>query len=226
MRNPEAARPAPTAAAGSPMRLLANQLTAVRLGLIPVLWILAIVARPVLLGTLLVLAGLTDVLDGLVARRTRTATRFGGAFDSMADHLLSASTIAFIFLLEPDFVREQRVPLAAWVLFGLTTLTYGWVRHRRLGNLHLYSAKAAGLAGYAFAATLFLLPGYSRPFFAVALAMAFLATAETLLMFATRAHVDEHARSILIRPSSWRPTHGGGPVEVSRCTDAHLPTSR
>jgi phosphatidylglycerophosphate synthase len=188
------------------MRLLANQLTAVRLGLIPVLWILAILRRPVLLGTLLVLAGLTDVLDGLVARRTRTATPFGGVFDSLADHLLSASTVAFTFLLKPDFVREQRVPLAAWVLFGFATLAYGWVRHRRFGNLHLYSAKAAGVGGYVFAAILFFLPGYNRPFFALALAMAFVATAETLLVFATRTHVDEHAGSILMRRT-------GGPHE-------------
>ena len=196
------APPAAPAPAGdrSPMRLLANQLTATRLALIPVLWGLALLRRPVLLGAVLVLAALTDVLDGLVARRTRTTTRFGGAFDSVADHLLAASTVAFIVLLKPDFVREQRLPLVAWALFGLATLAYGWVRHRRLGNLHLYSAKLAGVAGYAFAAALFLLPAYSPPFFAVAVALAFLATAETLLVFATRTRVDEHAGSILLRP--------------------------
>lgn len=214
MRNAHPTQPAPAAARGrtrSPMRLLANQLTAVRLALIPVLWALAILRRPVLVGTVLVLAALTDVLDGLVARRTRTATRFGAALDSVADHLLAASTVAFIFLLKTDFVREQRVPLAAWALFGLASLAYGCVRHRRFGNLHLYSAKAAGVAGYAFAASLFFLPGYSRAFFAVALGMAFVATAETLLVFATRTHVDEHAGSIFLRPSPRRPTPG--PVE-------------
>jgi phosphatidylglycerophosphate synthase len=211
MRIADATQAAPAPARGappSPMRLLANQLTAVRLVLIPVLWTLAVLRRPVPLGTVLVLAGLTDVLDGLVARRTRTATRFGGAFDSLADHLLSASTVAFIVLLEPRFVREQRVPLAAWALFGLATLAYGWIRHHRFGNLHLYSAKTAGVAGYLFAATLFFLPGYSRPFFAVALAMAFVATTETLLVFATRARVDEHAGSLLLRRSGGNPPRG------------------
>lgn len=179
-----------------PLRLVPNQLTALRLALIPVLWALTLSGAPALVRPGVLLAASTDVADGIIARRTRTTTRFGSAFDSVADHLLSASTICFLVLLRPDFVREQAVPLAAWALLGLATLGYGWVRHRRLGNLHLYSAKLAGAVGYVFVATLFFFESYSRTFFAVALGLAFLATAETLLVLLTRSRVDEHVGSI------------------------------
>ena len=123
--------------ARSPMRLLPNQLTAARLALIPVLWTLALAGRPALVGPLLGLAAATDVLDGIVARRTHTATRFGSALDSVADHLLAATAVGMIVLLRPDFMREQWLPLALWALFGIAVLAAGWLRHRRVGNVHL-----------------------------------------------------------------------------------------
>jgi cardiolipin synthase len=186
--------------ARSPMRLLPNQLTAARLALIPVLWTLALAGRPALIGPLLVLAAATDVVDGIVARRTHTATRFGSALDSVADHLLAATTVGMIALLRPDFVGEQWVPLALWALFGTCVLAVGWVRHRRLGNVHLYTAKVAGVVCYAFVAALFFFDGYSRVFFAAAVGLAFLAAAETLLVLLTRIRVDEHAGSIFLAP--------------------------
>lgn len=184
----------------APMRLPANQLSALRLALIPVLWVLAVGERPAAAGAVLVLAALTDVADGIAARTTHTVTRFGSALDSVADHLLAASTAGCLVLLRPDFVREQLVPLGAWALLGLATLAYGWVRHRRIGNLHLYSAKLAGVVAYAFAATLFFFPGYSRTFFGTALVLAFVGAGETLLVLATRARADERTGSILLPP--------------------------
>lgn len=202
--------PAPLRSSIPPLRLLPNQLTALRLVLIPVLWALALAGVPALVGPGLLLAAATDVADGMIARRTRTTTRFGSAFDSVADHLLSASTICFLFLLRPDFVREQIVPLSAWALLGIATLAYGSVRHRRLGNLHLYSAKLAGTVGYVFVATLFFFESYSRTFFAVALGLAFLATTETLLVLLTRSRVDEHVGSIILRWRKRAPDTRGG----------------
>ena len=140
----------------------------------------------------------TSGAPGASARRTHTATRFGSALDSVADHLLAATTVGLIVLLRPDFVREQWAPLVIWALFGIAVLAVGWVRHRRLGNVHLYSAKLAGVVCYAFAATLFFFDGHGRAFFAAALGLAFLAAAETLLILLTRTRVDEHAGSIFL----------------------------
>jgi CDP-diacylglycerol--glycerol-3-phosphate 3-phosphatidyltransferase len=61
-------------------------------------------------GVLFVFAGLTDWLDGWIARRTKTVTQFGALADPLADKLLVvAALIAFLDL------KELRIP--AWVIF-------------------------------------------------------------------------------------------------------------
>jgi cardiolipin synthase len=201
---PDGRAPDPLPRNGSPgiaasLRLLPNQITAVRLLLLPVLWGFALFGPRAMVGPGLLLAASTDVVDGIVARRTHTTTRFGSAFDSVADHLMLATTVAFVMLLHPAFIQEQLVPLAVWGAFALAALAAGWVRHRRIGNLHLYSAKAAGTVGYVFVATLFFSPRYSHAFFAFTLGLAFVAVTETLAVQLSRREVDEHVGSLLLR---------------------------
>lgn len=46
-----------------------NILSAARLFLIPIIWAAALLNRPIYVGAVLIAAGLTDVLDGYIARR-------------------------------------------------------------------------------------------------------------------------------------------------------------
>lgn len=200
------ARPAPGGTgqrAGSgfreAMRIPANRITAVRMAAIPVLWALALAGQAAAVGVGAAAAGLTDVVDGRLARRTHTTTSFGSAFDSVADHLLSASLLAWLVMLRPEFVREQLPVLLAWAAYALAVLAVGWVRFRRLGGLHLYSAKAAGAIGYVFGVTLLVFGEYSPLFFYVVAGAATLGATEMLLVFLTRGRVDEHAGSIFLR---------------------------
>lgn len=75
---------------------LANQLTLLRLALIP-FFVLAILEgnRALALG-LFVAAGISDALDGLLARLLDQRTAFGAYFDPIADKLLLSS--AFVIL--------------------------------------------------------------------------------------------------------------------------------
>ena len=177
---------------------LPNQLTAARLALVPAIWLLALTGRPALVGAGALLAGLTDVVDGPIARRTHTASRFGSAFDSFADHLLNASIVLWLALLRPEFFREHLALLAAWAALGAAALAAGWIRFRRIGNLHLYSAKLAGVAAYLFAAWVLIRGTYAPWIFYVVLFLATLSALETLLVFLTRSRVDEHTGSLLL----------------------------
>jgi phosphatidylglycerophosphate synthase len=181
------------------MRLPANQVTALRLLSIPVLWALALLGHPAAVGIGAAAAGFTDVVDGRLARRTHTTTRFGSAFDSVVDHLLSASLIAWLVLLRPEFVREQLPVLLAWGVFATGVLAVGWIRFRRLGGLHLYSAKASSILCYLFGVALLVTGEYSPLFFYVVVGAATLGAAETLLVLLTRSEVDENVGSILLR---------------------------
>ncbi len=68
---------------------LANLLTGLRVVLMaPLLWCL-VTGEAWLALVLFLIAGLTDVLDGYVARRLNQASRFGAFFDLLADRIMT-----------------------------------------------------------------------------------------------------------------------------------------
>jgi phosphatidylglycerophosphate synthase len=179
---------------------LPDRLTLVRLVSVPVLWIVALFREPLWLGVGVIVAAFTDIIDGPIARRSHRTTARGSRVDSIADHLLTASIALWIVWLRPAFVAEHLPLLAAWAILGAAALLVGWVRFRKIGDLHLYSAKVAGTLGYLFAIWLLLFGTYSTAAFYVLMAVLFVASGESLLVVATRATVDEHVGSILLPP--------------------------
>ena len=88
---------------------VANQLTLLRMLLVPAFVLLVAYG---LLGwalATLVVAGLTDALDGFFARRSGQKTTLGAWLDPMADKLLL--TAAFIVLTVPGTPLLTRIPL-------------------------------------------------------------------------------------------------------------------
>lgn len=73
------------------------------------------------------------------------------------------------------------------------------VRFRRMGNLHLYSTKVAGVLGYLFAIHLFVFGSYSPPVFWVVWVAVLVASTETLVLALTREQVSEGIGSIIAR---------------------------
>ena len=93
---------------------LANQLTLVRLLLVPVLVILVIYGYPGWALIVFIIAGVTDGLDGLIARRSGGPTSLGALLDPMADKLLLVST--FVVLTMPGLDLVNRLPIWLTVL--------------------------------------------------------------------------------------------------------------
>ena len=88
---------------------LANQLTILRIMLIPAFVLLLVYGY--LGASLLVFAfaGITDALDGLIARRAGQRTSLGAWLDPMADKLLLVTT--FIVLTIPAIPLTNHLPL-------------------------------------------------------------------------------------------------------------------
>ena len=91
------------------MLTAANQLTLLRMLLIPGFVILVLYGH---LGWALVVfatAGVTDGLDGLIARRSGQRTTLGAWLDPMADKLLLVTT--FVVLALPNLHLANRLPV-------------------------------------------------------------------------------------------------------------------
>lgn len=88
---------------------LANQLTILRIVLVPAFVLLVVYGH---LGVALVVfaaAGLTDALDGLIARRAGQRTSLGAWLDPLADKLLLVTT--FVILTLPAVPLTNHLPL-------------------------------------------------------------------------------------------------------------------
>jgi len=83
---------------------LANQLTIFRMVMIPLLITLILRNLNGWALTVFVVAGITDALDGLIARRYRQSSHLGAFLDPMADKLLM--TACFITLALPDHPKS------------------------------------------------------------------------------------------------------------------------
>jgi cardiolipin synthase len=97
-----------------PIFTVANQLTMVRMALVPA-FVLLVLAREFNWALVVfVVAGVTDALDGWVARHTGQITRLGQMLDPVADKLLAGS--AYVLLTWSSAVS---CPLPAWLTVTL-----------------------------------------------------------------------------------------------------------
>ena len=92
--------------------------------------------------------GLSDVLDGAVARKTKGETDFGAKLDSVADLVFS---VALLLVLFPAISWEPW--MYAWIVLIIAirvfALVVGIVKFHTFSSLHSYANKAAGVALFA-----------------------------------------------------------------------------
>jgi cardiolipin synthase (CMP-forming) len=92
----------------------ANQLTLLRMLLIPAFVILVVYGQLGWALTVFITAGVTDGLDGLIARWSGQKTSLGAWLDPMADKLLLVTT--FVVLTLPGLELANRLPIWLTVL--------------------------------------------------------------------------------------------------------------
>jgi cardiolipin synthase len=90
---------------------IANQLTILRIVLVPLFVVLMLYDKLGAALTVFVIAGVTDALDGLAARLAGQRTSIGAWLDPAADKLLLTST--FIMLTLPSVPLTNHLP--AWL---------------------------------------------------------------------------------------------------------------
>lgn len=139
--------------------------------------------------------GLTDALDGWLARKTGTASEFGARLDSIADLLFYAVLLVRLFP-----VLWQLLPMAVWytvtaiVLIRLLSYATAAVKYHRFAALHTWLNKVTGFG-------VFLMP-YVLAFFAGTIycwtvcIVAFAASVEELLIHLCRGAYYPDRKSI------------------------------
>ena len=99
---------------------------------------------------LYLLCGLSDMVDGTVARKTNSASAFGARLDTVSDFVFMS--VALI-----KFVPHLHIPVWLWIWIGIIAMiklgnaVLGFIRTKKLVSPHTVLNKIAGLL-------LFLLP--------------------------------------------------------------------
>ncbi len=143
-----------------------NILSFFRLCLIPVIvWLY--VGKQDYLWTLLILtlSGVTDIVDGIIARKFNMVSNFGKAFDPVADKL---TQMAMLFCLVSRFkymmipfvllvVKEVFTGITALVSIKKTNTVKGAVWHGKLTTVSLYAMMAIHIVWFNIPRTLSLI---------------------------------------------------------------------
>ena len=123
------------------MKRIPNLLSASRIALC--LPLLLVDAMTLPFGVLYLIAGLTDMLDGFLARRWGVESKFGARLDSLADFL-------FVLAVGYKLFPWLKLPAALWMMIGLIAMVKiinaisSYVVNHRIEFLHTKANKLTG----------------------------------------------------------------------------------
>ncbi len=180
--------------ASSLIKSPANVLTVSRMLLsVPLVWIAPLSSAFYVFYTL---AGVTDMLDGPVARRTGTMSREGAILDSIADVVfLTAALIAFFPMLKERCPDWGLWPILAAAALRCGAYGVGLYKYRRFTPYHTRLNK---LTGAALFCAPYLLPFWqsTEVLWGVLCAAACISAGEELLMQLLSRRYDPDTQSV------------------------------
>ena len=102
------------------MNTTANKITVLRIILVPFFLLFEYLGKPGIAFTLFVIASLSDLLDGYIARKYNQITVFGKFMDPLADKILVLA--AMCFLIEAHIMPGWAVALVLFREFAVSGL--------------------------------------------------------------------------------------------------------
>lgn len=125
-------------------------LTALRAALAPVVVLLAFTAPSrAAFAACLCVAFLSDVFDGVLARRLGVATAGLRRLDSIADTLFYIACALAAWRLAPEALTARALPIGVLVAMELARYALDWFRFGREASYHMWSSKLWGIALFA-----------------------------------------------------------------------------
>ncbi len=121
----------------------ANLMSATRLGMVPVLLLLALAGQREAFLWILGVAFFTDAVDGTIARLTGQVSRFGAILDSWADVSIYATVAVSMALLWPELLKSEAIAIGAMVVSFILPAAVGLLRFGRFTSYHTWLVKLA-----------------------------------------------------------------------------------
>ena len=98
-----------------------------------------------------ILCGFSDMIDGTIARKTNSTSKFGSQLDTVAD-------LVFVVLSMIRLLPEIHIPWWLWgcviAIIKISNIIFGYVSKKRFMSLHTITNKATGLLLFLFPLTI------------------------------------------------------------------------
>lgn len=164
-------------------------------------WLLVMEPLTPLFLVIYTLTGITDVLDGAIARRYGTTSEKGARLDSIADLLFYTLILIRIFP-----VMWVTLPKKIWVMVGtilvIRFVSYGTAakKYHRFASLHTYMNKVTGFM--VFMVPYAIVSPIAVPYCWCVCVIAMIGTIEELILHITSKGYDPSRKTILKRDPS------------------------
>ncbi|MBS1584690.1 MAG: CDP-alcohol phosphatidyltransferase family protein [Bacteroidetes bacterium] len=161
---------------------IVNGITLYRLIAAPLLILLIVKGEQELFKWLLPFSFFTDMLDGYLARKYQTISKFGALIDSIADDLTVAAGVIGVFVVAPDFVRQQQAWIIVMFIMYLSETFYSLYKYKKMSGFHTYIAKAGALIQGTYLILFFWIQNMPLLFFYIAAGITIMDLLEEILL--------------------------------------------
>ncbi len=141
-----------------------NILSGYRLLSFPFVLYLVLSHQEKLFAGFLIFNLLTDILDGLIARRFNLQTEFGARLDSLADDGTYILAILGVIIFKAEDFAPHLLSFYIFIGLFLTSVIISLIKFKKMPSLHLYSSKIGGYLQGFFFFILFAF-GFNTPFY-------------------------------------------------------------
>jgi phosphatidylglycerophosphate synthase len=121
-------------------------LTALRAFLGPLVLLLAVVwPNQIAFGICLTIAFLSDIFDGIIARRLNIATEGLRRIDSIADSIFYIGAAGAAWILHPQAILDRIHPILTLLALEILRYVIDYYKYRRETSYHMWSSKLWGI---------------------------------------------------------------------------------
>ncbi len=171
-----------------------NILSLSRIVLLPILFIFISLRMYLTFTVAYAILGMTDMFDGMIARRFNMETDIGKLLDSIADMVFFLSSAYFIHILYTDFLSPNMTLFFVFIGIMLLSFVVSYIRCGKVILMHNFLAKLCAVLVYFLVISSYLMNTTLLITFIIALYIA--AFTEAIIMFIKFGDVDPDTLSI------------------------------
>lgn len=143
-----------------------------------------------------IICGISDVIDGFIARKTNTGSTLGARLDSFADLLLFGITTVCIIVWAGEDLKDLLPYLAVVILIRFANMAIAALKYHSFAIIHTWGNKLTGILVF-ISFAVFIIADNVKVFLPVCILAALSALEETVIHL-TSSELDLNRRSIFM----------------------------